>query len=182
MNEIWRDIKGYEGFYKVSNLGKVWSCRSEKELKQKQNKFGYMRVNLCVENSNKTHLVHRLVAEAFIPNPDNLPQVNHKDEDKTNNSVGNLEFCNAKYNSNYGTHKDKLKISSTGRKMPKYAVDKAAEKHKKRIGMFKNGVLVKEYESAADANNDNENFNYVSISACCNGRIKTYRGYEWKFI
>lgn len=182
MKEIWKDIKGYEGLYKISSLGRVWSCRSNKELKQKQSKYGYMKVNLCVDKINKTYNVHRLVAESFIPNPNNLPQVNHRNEDKTCNIVDNLEFCSAKYNSNFGTHKDKLRIASTGRKMPKYGIEKAAEKHKKRIGMFKDGVFVNEYNSAADASRDNENYNYVSISACCCGRLKTYRGYEWKFI
>lgn len=111
--EEWRDIPGYEGIYQVSNLGRVRSLdRKVHHWKggfslikgriltpNKQNTKGYYRVKL----DNKYRAVHRLVAMAFIPNPDNLPQVNHKDENKLNNNVNNLEWCDNKYNTNYGT-------------------------------------------------------------------------------
>ena len=109
--EEWKSIPGYEGLYEVSSYGRVKSLEryksnnggiqliKEKILKPHNTKKGY----LTVQFSNKIFKVHRLVAEAFIPNPDNLPMVNHKDEDKTNNNVDNLEWCTAKYNSNYGT-------------------------------------------------------------------------------
>lgn len=122
MNEEWRDILGYEGLYKVSNLGMVYSMKRKKIMKLSKTEKGYYKVYLMKDGTGKHKKVHRLVAEAFIPNPNNLPQVNHKDEDKTNNIVTNLEWCTAEYNSNYGTHKEKLRIASTGRILPKDAV------------------------------------------------------------
>ena len=118
IEEIWRPIEGYEGLYEVSSYGKVRSLdrydsrnhfRKGKVLSLVKNKEGYLQVNLCCNGKNKMFLVHRLSAQAFIPNPDNLPQVNHKDEDKTNNSVDNLEWCDCSYNNNYGTRKDKVR-------------------------------------------------------------------------
>jgi len=114
--EIWKDIKDYEGIYQVSNLGKVKSLdridsggrfRPEKILKQNNNK-GYLKVTLCKNKSVKYPNVHRLVALAFIPNPDNKLQVNHKDENKKNNCVDNLDWVTAKENANYGTRIDKI--------------------------------------------------------------------------
>ena len=99
--EEWKNIIGYEGLYEVSNIGNVRNVRRNTLLKLSKNQ-GYIQVHLY-KNGIRTGLkVHRLVAEAFIPNADNLPQVNHKDEDKTNNSVDNLEWCDHKYNVNYG--------------------------------------------------------------------------------
>jgi hypothetical protein len=97
MEEVFVDIKDYEGFYKVSNTGKVFSCRRQKYLSQKSDKDGYKEVCLCVDEVRKYKRVHRLVAEAFIPNEEYLPIINHKDGDKTNNHVSNLEWT-----TNYG--------------------------------------------------------------------------------
>ena len=104
MEEIFKDVKGYEGYYEVSNLGRVRSTsyKGTRILKPSL-KSRYKIVVFCINQIKVHKLVHRLVAEAFIPNPDNLPQVNHKDEDKTNNCVENLEWCDVKYNSNFGT-------------------------------------------------------------------------------
>jgi hypothetical protein len=104
MYEIWKDIKEYEGKYQVSNLGNVRSLNYNKTntvklLKTYTNKNKYVYVTL---GQNNTYRVHRLVAEAFIPNPDNLPYINHKDENPSNNHVDNLEWCTQKYNVNYG--------------------------------------------------------------------------------
>lgn len=122
MQEIWKDIKHYEGLYQVSNLGNVKTLdkyvnsgiknnnkvkRKGKLLKQ-YNKRGYLQVTLTHNNKRKYVGVHRLVAQAFIPNPNNLPQVNHKDEDPLNNHVENLEWCTAKYNCNYGNRNSKI--------------------------------------------------------------------------
>lgn len=108
MDEVWKDIKGYEGLYQVSNLGRVKRLKgkymkSDKLLKQVTLDSGYIAVGLCKHNKAKNFRVHRLVAEAFIPNPEEKPQVNHINEDKTNNMVSNLEWMTAKENNNYGT-------------------------------------------------------------------------------
>ena len=118
--EIWRPVVGYEGLYEVSSYGRVRSLdryvkgKSEsyrlhkgKVLSPAKDRYGYLFLVL----QGRRFSIHRLVAEAFISNPDNLPQVNHKDEDKTNNMVDNLEWCDAKYNLNYGTRKDKVRES-----------------------------------------------------------------------
>lgn len=121
MKEKWKDINGFEGLYQISNTGKIKSFRrsskfgSPEELILKPSiiNSGYHVVTLYHENSKKRkYQVHRLVAEAFLPNPQNLPCVNHKDENKTNNNVDNLEWCTYQYNNNYGTAREKS-VNST---------------------------------------------------------------------
>lgn len=124
MNDIWRPVVGYEGLYEVSNLGRVRSLgvyvngpngskcwRKGRILKDASCGKGYR----CVHLSGKTFNIHRLVAEAFVPNPDNLPCVNHKDQDKTNNRVENLEWCSYKYNINYGDALARSRIKQLNR-------------------------------------------------------------------
>jgi hypothetical protein len=118
LNEIWLPIKYYEDSYMVSNYGRVKSIErtiyrpdgvticghvEEHYVPQHDNGRGYLFVTLCKNNKCKREYVHRLVALTFIPNPESLPQINHKDEDKQNNFVGNLEWCDCAYNNNYGT-------------------------------------------------------------------------------
>ena len=131
--EIWKDIEGYEGSYQVSNLGRVrsldriihyLSCYGKPSQRLAEGKLirpgishdNYMSVALTFNGVSKSFSVHRLVASAFIPNPNNLPQVNHKDENPANNRADNLEWCTAKYNSNYGTRLQKLSESKKGMK------------------------------------------------------------------
>ena len=121
MIEEWRPIVGYEGLYEVSSYGRVRSLdmyvkarygnyRLHKgKVLSPGEKNGYLFVNLSCNGKHNTITVHRLVAQVFLPNPDNLPEVNHKDEDKTNNNADNLEWCDRKYNINYGSRKDKVK-------------------------------------------------------------------------
>ena len=103
MMEEWRAVPGYEGLYEVSNKGNVKSLIKNKIIKGFINRCGYILVGLSKNGIRKKITIHRLVAQVFIENPDNLPEVNHKDEDKANNSVDNLEWCDRKYNNNYGT-------------------------------------------------------------------------------
>lgn len=136
MNEIWKDIKGYEGIYQISNFGNVKSLdryvfagnganHKYQHIKERKLKLNggekYIQVILCKNGKTKPFLVHRLVAEAFIPNSDNLPCVNHKDEDTKNNNVNNLEWCTYKYNNEYNGRIDKCKhkISQTLKGKPR---------------------------------------------------------------
>ena len=116
MIEEWRPVVGYEGLYEVSNIGRVRSLdrfyyrlHKGKVLSPTKDRYGYLTVTLNCNGKSKTIKIHRLVAQAFLPNPDNLPQVNHKDEDKTNNNVDNLEWCTAKYNVNFGTRQERYR-------------------------------------------------------------------------
>jgi hypothetical protein len=125
VEEVWRDIPGCEGQYLVSNVGRIKSMKWSGKYgshpdgmirKQRTDEFGYKYVMLRIAGKNKRISVHRAVAMAFIPNPDNLPQVNHKDETRDNNCVENLEWCTILYNNNYGHRKEKTSASSTGEK------------------------------------------------------------------
>lgn len=117
---IWKDIKGYEGIYQISNYGEVLRLssydsrnhlRNKRILKQRKNADGYMQVGLHKNGQEKKFLIHRLVAENFIDNPNEYLEINHKDENKQNNSVINLEWCNRKYNVNYGNAQKKRVIT-----------------------------------------------------------------------
>ena len=108
-NEVWKDVIGYEGLYQVSNFGNVKTLKygKEKILKPGKNSHGYLQVVLCKNNTCKSYSIHRLVAQSFIPNPLNLSEINHKNENKTDNNVYNLEWCEHKYNINYGSHNER---------------------------------------------------------------------------
>lgn len=123
---IWRDIEGFEGLYQVSNTGQIRSLRfgKTKILKVMADNRGYKSLSLYKNGKGKTYRVHRLVAQAFIPNPNNLPEVNHKDENKANNHVSNLEWISHKDNVNYGTRNkrtgESLKGKMAGENNPMY--------------------------------------------------------------
>lgn len=192
--EKWKDIKKYEGKYQVSNLGNVRSLNYHREnkikrLKKSNDKAGYLVVGLCKNGKIRTYKVHRLVAEAFIFNPDNLPQINHKDENKNNNSVFNLEWCTSKYNNNYGNRTDKAKEKLKGRTF--------SEEHKKKLsdsrkGKFKSSenpnskkayCIEKDkiYNSTREASED-INCCQSFISLVCSGKRENAKGYHFSYI
>lgn len=165
--EIWKTIEGYPD-YMISNMGRVKSINYRHTGKEKIMKYdfscGYPFVNLFQDKKRKKYYIHRLVASAFLPNPDNLPQVNHKDEDKTNNNVNNLEWCSPKYNMNYGTHNERVAKANS---IPILQFSKTGEFIKKW-----NGVREVERELGIKHNN---------ISSCCKGQRKTAYGYKWHY-
>ena len=155
--EIWKDIPDYKGLYQVSNLGRIKSLYFGKEriLKTHKDKYGYLISHLHNNSKGKTHFVHRLVALAFIPNPENYPMINHKDESRDNNCVENLEWCDCKYNLNYGSRNIRLSKAKKGKPLTeehKQNMSKAkkgkpltkkgkplTEEHKQKIGITKKG-------------------------------------------
>lgn len=172
MDEIWKDIEGYEGLYKISNLGKVKSLNyhmtgKERILKPGKDNHGYLFVILYKEGKHKTCTVHRLVAEAFIPNPDKLPCVNHKDENPLNNNLNNLEWCTHKYNINYGTAIERAIVALTNRK-----------DMSKPVKCLETGKI---YPSTIEAQRETGIRN-GNISHCCLGNRKTAGGYHWRYI
>jgi len=163
---LWKDVPNYEGYYEVSNTGLV---RSKNGVRKPQKSWdGYLFVKLCKKGECKKIKIHRLVALAFIPNPNNLPEINHKDEDTTNNVVENLEWCNRTYNNNYGTRSARAAIG----------ISKA---NSKRVSQYdKHGNYIKSYDSVIKAARG-MNTNQSNISRCAKGIRKSACGYIWKY-
>lgn len=164
--EIWKDIKGYEGLYQVSNYGRIINYKSKRILKGRVS-FGYLRITLYKYGKAKTFMVHRLVAEAFISNPNKLPQINHKDENKMNNNVNNLEWCNSQYNINYGKRNEIVSKKLTNH-----------PKKSKKIRCVETGIV---YSSSREIERELGYF-HSNILACCNGKRKTRGGYHWEYV
>ena len=162
MMETWAKIKGFEN-YEVSESGFVRNTITGKVLKPTLNTWGYPSITLCADGKRKYVPVHRLVAVTFIPNPEGLPEVNHLDENKTNNAVWNLEWTTKKANINHGTR-----------------TARAREKMFKRVAQYlPNGDLLKVWSSAKEA--EQEGFCHSAISECCHGKRKSHGGYAWGY-
>lgn len=173
-NEIWKDIKGYEGKYQISNNGNVKSLKDsygnsrELILKQHDNGQGYLQVTLSKDNKRKHLRVNRLVAEAFLPNTKGLPEVNHKNEfEKHNNSVSNLEWCDRKYNSNYGTRSKRAGKNS------------GITKTRKVFQYDSDLNIVKIWPSYMEC--IRAGYSGSHISKCCRGKKEHYKGYRWSY-
>lgn len=184
--EEWKEIPGYQGIYEISNLGRVKSLKrtivqspserypngrtqvlKEKILTPCVDKKGYQFVQLFINGHFRSKKVHRLVAESFIPNKYNLPIINHKDENKKNNCVNNLEWCTPAYNSNYGTGKYR---AVQNKRIPVMQFDL-------------NGNFIREFESATAAvkNLGKKQGNSRTLLETCRGKYKYMFGYIWKF-
>jgi hypothetical protein len=199
--EIWKDIPEYEGLYQVSNFGNVKSLNykrsgKEKILKPQPNNKGYLRIGLSKNGNSTLFFVHRLVASVFLKNDNNLPIINHKDENPLNNHVDNLEWCTHEYNMNYGTCKERMSINVSKALKGKYkgenhwSYGKSMSEEMKNILYNTNrktvllynvyGVLLDEFESVKQASIET-NINYRSIALCASGKRKTAGGFLWKY-
>lgn len=172
MQEVWKDIKGCEGFYQVSNLGRIKN--KNKILKGWITKYGYKRVSL----KNKRYLVHRLVAEAFLDHPKNLTQVNHKDGNKLNNCVSNLEWCTPSENMQHAFKIGLMENATKLKTIRKYRAKKIEQYDIK-------GNYIKTYKGSIEVEKDlkeqNINISSRNIRSVCEGKRKTAGGFKWKY-
>lgn len=173
--EVWKDIEGFEGLYQVSNLGRVKSLARKDIMgrpvkgvlmKQRKTRNGYLLVTLRRNGKRDDRLTHRLVAMAFLINPDNLPQINHKNEEKTNNMVSNLEWCSSKYNANYGTRNERIaKHVEKAREQPIYAITSLG--HRYYFCSIKKAAALLGLDGS-------------DVSKCLNGKVKHHHGFSFE--
>lgn len=162
MEEIWKDIKGYEGLYEVSNIGRVRSLnKRKKRVLKNENGYGYLRVSLSKNNKLKHFQVHRLVAQSFIPNVNNFPEVNHINGVKDDNRVENLEWCTRNENELH-CYKNNPELHKTS----------VVNQYDLEGNFIKQWSSIKEAQLKLGINN---------VSACCNNRRKKAGGYIWKY-
>lgn len=164
ISEKWLPVSGYEELYLISNQGRVKNKKTSKLLKIRYTKSGYARVNLSKEGRLETFRVHRLVGTHFLPNPKDLPEINHINEDKTDNRAENLEWCDKSYNVNFGTR--------TQRQREKVS--------KPVIQLTMNGEEVGRYDSTVQAGKET-GLNHHRIADCCRGDRKSTGGFRWAY-
>lgn len=191
-NEIWLPIEGYEGLYEVSSLGRVKSLnynhtKQEKILNFSKNKKGYFRVGLSKDKKREFCSVHRLVANAFIPNPNNLPTVNHIDENKENNVVDNLEWMNLSQQQRHGTCQQRRVSSTDWETIGKKIAEKLTNRQdlSKQVYQYtKDGELIKIWQSTMEC--DRNGFKQGNVAACCRNCFNregnnVYKGFIWSY-
>lgn len=169
--EEWRDIKGFDGVYQVSNLGRVKRIApsrrypSEHIMSPHDIGKGYLSVFLLYGNKKKVMKIHRAVAEAFIPNPNQYPEVNHKDENPSNNRVENLEWCTHEYNSRYGTRGERI-----------------GQAHAKAVVQCSLlGTFIRRWESISEIT-DTYGYDQSNLCKCLTGKYNNAYGYVWKYV
>ena len=191
--EIWKDIKDYEGIYQISNIGRIKSLDRYCNNRLIKGKIlsphlakGYLKINLYKNGKSKHFAIHSLVAEAFIPNPNNYPEVNHKDENKENNNVDNLEWCDSKYNCNYGTRTERI-ISSNKKEGYKKMLKTREEKNigRKQVRCKTTGKIFNSLKEAGEYYNCNLRKNMSLIKAgkrkTC-GKLPDGTKLEWEYL
>lgn len=173
--EVWVNIKGYEGLYEISNLGRIRTIPRERYngfgkhwvdsiiRKPQMSNKGYHILRLTKDGVTKNYRVHRLVAQHFIPNPNNYKIINHINEIKTDNRVENLEWCTQQYNLEYGNTRLRQSI---GQSIPVVKCDK-------------NGNIIKKYDSMISVKDDG--FNNGCVGMCCSGERQSHGGYKWRY-
>ena len=207
IRELWSDVKGYEGIYKVSNYGNVLSCKKDRLLKPSFNNSGYLYVILYKNGVGKHYLIHRLVAEAFILNPEEKSDIDHINTIRDDNRVENLRWVTKSENmnneltrkKNSESHKgkqlseetkDRISKANTGHEVSEETRKKLSKSHEGKVGennknikavqLSKNEELIKIWTSINEADKYG-GFHASSISKCCKGIRKTHKGYKWMY-
>lgn len=187
--EEWKDINDYKGYYQVSNNGRIRSLnrtitdsrgfrykKKGKVMITHKGKNGYIYISLKKNNITKTFTIHRLAATHFIPNSLQLPEVNHIDENKANNNVGNLEWCTHDYNNSYGTKN----IRAMQNRDNSYIAIQNKKRLSKKVFQYDfNNNLLKIWPSTHECQRNG--FLQGCVAACCRGKFKQHKGYQWSY-